>query len=257
MKIHVYLLCYNELPLLRRTVAHYRSMLGNPDITVVDNMSTDGCNVVAETELGCTVVQWSSGNYLNEIAITRIKNKEWTLNRDADWVIICDMDEWLDATAVDLQQEALAGTTILRTEGFEVVAASKTEDASDLGTMVRLASGYPRADMAKAICFNPRAIERINYSFGAHKCNPTGRVQWSETPYRLRHMNTLGLRYCTRKHEVRYARAVHMRRLGLAVHYLSDADAVRRAYEEAVRLAEEAGCAVAVVDNAEVDQGAT
>ena len=254
MQVYIYLMCYNEHAILERTVKHYRRMLIDPVITVVDNMSTDGSKELARDTLGCRVVQWQRGDYLNEAVLTEIKNQEWKESRNlADWVIMCDMDEWLDVTKDDLKREAAKGSTILRTKGFEVVAASTTIDASDLKDMASLSSGYPRADMNKAVCFVPSAIERMNYTFGAHSCNPVGRVAWSNSTYRLRHMNTLGLAYFTHKHTVRYARAIHMRPLGLAIHYLNDATAVKEAYDTAVRLAEEAGCAVAVVDNTEVN----
>ena len=59
MKVHLFLLCYNEEVILPYTLRHYKKNFPNAEITIFDNYSTDRSVSIAE-EQGCKIVKYDS-----------------------------------------------------------------------------------------------------------------------------------------------------------------------------------------------------
>ena len=226
--VHIFILCYNESVLLPHTIAHYRRHIPYSNITILDNESTDGSQDIAR-QLGCNVVTWSSQNMINDYLYTNLKNNCW--KNAKSWVIMVDMDEWLCVTHQELEHELQNGTTILKTKGLDMVGESKNEHLTDihLHTLNRYVDNHY---LNKNVCFYSKAITDINYSIGAHQCNPVGRVQYSFRTFLIKHMSFLGLPFYTRKTIDRYTRAQEMQKLGMATHYTNNITVINSEYNQ-------------------------
>jgi glycosyltransferase involved in cell wall biosynthesis len=222
MKITIFLLCYNEELLLPLTLKHYRTRFPSANFVLVDNYSTDNsCNIAKEN--GMEIKQFESSNCQNEETMMYIRNNIWS-DVTSGWIIMCDMDEWLEITEKDLIGEEEKGTTIINTNGCNIVANSKTIDLSDID-LFTLNEGVYSDNFSKKILFKVPDVQ-INFWWGAHTCRPTGNVKYSESVYILKHMNYLGLDYLVEKHRKRYDRNELMRYRGMNKHYSNQKEKV-------------------------------
>jgi glycosyltransferase involved in cell wall biosynthesis len=236
MKITIFLMCYNEELFLLKTIKHYRDRFPNAKFVLVDNYSKDDTCKIA-TENGIEIRQFDSGDKQCEEYMMYIRNNIWNDVTDG-WVIMCDMDEWLDITEEQLKEEEAKGVTIITTKGINIVADSKTIDLSDID-LYSLDEGVWENDFSKRVLFKVPDV-RINYWWGAHQCFPEGNVKYSENEYVLKHMNYLGADYLEEKHRRRYERNEVMRNKGMNVHYFNERDKVinifNSIYEKRVKL---------------------
>jgi hypothetical protein len=135
----------------------------------------------------------------------QISNNCWKGVKDG-WIIAIDMDEWLCISESDLMKEQENGTTILSTQGLEMVGESECSDLSDIDI-----SSIKRAvfldSESKAVCFYRPLIKEMNYSFGCHSCNPVGLVKFSSRVYNIKHLSVLGLPYFINKMKLRFDRS--------------------------------------------------
>lgn len=178
--ITIYTLAYNEELMIQFMIDHYRERFPGCHIVVNDNMSTDNTVKIALAN-SCEVIPFDTDNhFFQEQRLTEIRNSCWK-NAKTEWVLVCDMDELLDINEVQLKEEEKTGTTIIRSEGYDMV---DVEDKFDLANMK-----YGMRDIGhdKAYLFNKKFIKDINYSLGAHECNPEGSVKYSKKVYKLYH----------------------------------------------------------------------
>jgi glycosyltransferase involved in cell wall biosynthesis len=224
IKVSIFILCYNEEILLPHTIAHYRKNLPTCDITIYDNESTDNSVAIA-TRLGCKIISFKSGNRIDDFIYVKIKDNCW---KGAEgWVLVIDMDEWLCVTEEDLYNEE---STILRVKGLQMIGESTSEDLSDID--LHSINKYVEYKMEnKSLCFLSNSIDEINYSVGAHKANPIGRVIYSQRVYINKHMSMLGLPFLIQKMKKRYERSEIIRSIGLATHYTDNASKVEEEYK--------------------------
>jgi hypothetical protein len=219
--VALYVLCYNEAVLLPHMVHHYRRLIPNIAITVLDNESTDGSVDIARS-LGCSVVSFKSGDQLNDHLQSQLKNTVWA-DQERGWMIVVDMDEWLCVSEYDLRKESRKGTTILRTKGWNIVGRSSREDLSDIDVQGLSDGYYPRGGgRSKLVAFRRPMIRAMHYGIGAHTSIPTGDIVYSENIYVLKHMDRLGATWLKKKYSERFARATSMQKEGIARHYTND-----------------------------------
>jgi glycosyltransferase involved in cell wall biosynthesis len=219
MKISIFILCYNEEVILPHTIEHYRKRFPQAEFTIYDNGSTDRSVEIAES-LGCKVVPFETNGEIDDFKYLEIKNNCWK-GVSEGWVVVCDMDEWLDVDEESLRNEDSSGTTILNVKGYEITSESETSDLSDLD-IHNLSFGVRWTNSDKRICFKCTHISEINYAIGAHSCSPEGDVVMSKKAYILKHMKMLGLEYLLKINRSRYERSERMRGSGMAIHYLRD-----------------------------------
>jgi glycosyltransferase involved in cell wall biosynthesis len=199
----IYLLCYNEEVLLPHTLKHYSTRFPNATFVIIDNESTDKSVEIAK-EFGCEIYNWSTNNIANIIENLKLKDNIWK-SAKTDWILIADMDEWLEITQEQLDLEDSRGITILRSRGVQIVAESDSLLLDDID-LHSLKNGYYDNNYDKIICFKRSVITDINYTRGAHKANPKGNVVFQKVPYILKHMNFLGLPWYKAKMKARFLR---------------------------------------------------
>ena len=227
MKINVFLVCYNEATLLPNTIKHYRSLLPSCSITIYDNESTDNSVKLAES-LGCTVINWDTGNIIDDHKLRDLKNSCWKSIPDG-WIIMADMDEWLCVSESELQDEFNNGTTILNVRGVNIIAESKLTDLSDID-LFSLNKVKDYQIESKKLCFLRESIIDINYSHGAHWSFPTGSIKYSLKTYINKHMHFLGLNFLINKYTQCYNRSHEMRKENMAVQYTNNTEEIRSKY---------------------------
>jgi glycosyltransferase involved in cell wall biosynthesis len=233
MNIYVYLLCFNESPLLRHSIHHYKKYLPSCKIIIYDNESTDNSVEIAKS-LGCDVISWSSGNIQDENIQLKLRNTIWKQHMSG-WIIMADMDEYLCVTEQDLRIEQQIGTTILKTKGYEMIGESNTIDLSDID-LQKIKKCLHNYFINKNVCFLKEAIIDMNYGAGCHSCNPSGTIKYSSNEYKIKHMNYLGLPFLINKLTERYKRNEQMRKLGMNVHYTQNVDDIEKRYTNMMNL---------------------
>jgi hypothetical protein len=157
----------------------YTSRLTNVRFNIYDNGSND-LTVWLATSFGMNGATYKSGDKLEERALVQIKGFEW--KNASGWVINCDVDEWLDITQADLDMEISNGTTIIRTEGYDMC------NVNDTINLASIRHGVRNTNMDKRLMFNADHITDIGYSAGCHRANPQGEVVDSVGVYKLYHM---------------------------------------------------------------------
>jgi hypothetical protein len=227
MDINIFLLCYNESSLLPHTIKHYKKYLPSCKITIYDNESTDNSVEIAKNA-GCDIISWNSKNIIDDYKYLDIKNNCWKKVKNG-WIIVADMDEFLCITEEELLEEYQKGTTILKVRGVDMIGESNTIDLSDIN-LQEINKYVDNYFESKKICFLRDSITDINYSIGAHNCNPQGIIKYSVQTYINKHMAYLGLNFIINKIIKRYERSHLMRSKGVAVHYTNDINKIKNEY---------------------------
>lgn len=241
--MRIYILCFNEEIMIERTINHYKKKFPSAKIIILDNYSTDASRDIA-TENGCEVRFIDTQGSQDEVILKNIRNTIWD-EVEEGWVIMCDMDEWLDADEEDLAREEAQGVNVLEVRGYDMVGDSTTIALSDidLDTVQR---GVYKQNMSKRVCFRRPDIQSMRYGIGMHTNDPLvapgHTLKFSTRQYVLRHMYYLGLNYLIDKHRRRYERNELARRLGFYNgHYTLDIKQLRSFYNDHVSRAIDIG----------------
>lgn len=126
-----------------------------------DNYSGDDSVKIAKS-LGMEVRTFGAMGQLNDQHYLDVKNNAWKEDKDFDYVIVCDADEFLKGDVLSLT------SSLPKVKGYNMVS-----DSLDL-QMIK--TGYPDDNYSKRIIFDPKRINEINYVHGAHVCRPYGSV---------------------------------------------------------------------------------
>lgn len=179
MEIEVFAPAWNEERSLEQFLDWYSFARA---ITIFDNHSTDNTREIA-LKRGCNVIPFGS-HMLDVREIQRVKEECWKDSR-ADWVIVCDVDEFIyhpDLLDVLGNTEA----TVVRCVGFRMVS-------EDYQPWISVKEGVREAlHMDKCICFRPNKIDSMNWSPGCHQCSPCGEVRYLEGEVKLLHFRLVG-----------------------------------------------------------------
>ena len=227
MKISIFLLCYNEELMLPNTLKHYKTNFPNADIYLVDNLSTDNSIKIAE-ENGCKIKSYNSDGQQDEQLLIWIRTHIWKEFVKEGWVIMCDMDELLNITEAELEEEDRKGATIINTKGVNMVGEAKTVNLSDI-KLFDIKKGVYDEAYSKRICFKYPVVN-VEYWWGAHTCSIHGSVIYTEKVYLLKHYNYLGEEYLVDKYMKRYERNQKSREIGMNGHYSNEIEETRKTY---------------------------
>lgn len=229
MTIDIFLLCYNEELMLPHTLKFYKTNFPNATIHIVDNYSTDSSCDIAEKN-NCKIIKYNSNGQQDEQLLIWVRSHIWKKHVTNGWVIMCDMDEWLNITEVDIENEENKGNTIITTNGVNMVGESNTIDFSDIN-LFEIKKGVYDERYSKKICFKYPDVN-IEYWWGAHTANTYGNVVYSDKTYLLKHYNYLGEQYLIEKYCKRYERNQKSRELGMNGHYLNDIEQIKNVYKD-------------------------
>src|SRR5690606_32463251 len=111
MKIHAYILTWNESDIIGLVIKHYQKFCDK--ITIMDNHSSDGTDKIAKS-MGCEVRKFGT-RYFDDAENMKVKNECWK-GSDADWVIVCDADEVLCTLPADFWPSRIKGYLLVNTK---------------------------------------------------------------------------------------------------------------------------------------------
>lgn len=177
LKIDVFVLAWNEERLINQFIDWYHYA----NITVLDNYSTDRTAEIARSR-GCKVIQFG-GDQQDNRDMTAIKESCWYGSK-ADWVIVCDMDEFVYHPKL-LQLLSDTDTTVIKAAGYNMIS-EKSDQLANIKT------GVKDFKFDKYIGFRPDKIDRMNWLHGCHLARPDGQVSTLQNTVKLLHYNMIG-----------------------------------------------------------------
>jgi glycosyltransferase involved in cell wall biosynthesis len=200
--IELYLLCFNEEKMILHTLNYYSKICSK--IIIIDNQSTDNSIRLASDYKNIEFRYLDSGNEFIEDKLTESKNICWK-GSAADYVIVCDMDEFLydeqllEKLLMAKEQKIIMPTVI----GYNMMSDDFPTNYESLITeQVKYGVRSERFD--KQIIFDPKKVKEINYRPGAHLCQPVfygNRIESSKIELKLLHYKYLGKDYLYKKHK--------------------------------------------------------
>lgn len=183
LKIEIFTVIKNDAKILPLFIQHYRERFPGCVINVFDNHSTDE-GVELCLNAGCNVGVFDE---YTEPLLQEFRNNIWKQS-DADWVIVCDANELLDISAQDIAALP-AQFNVIHADYYNMVDI--TGDGSDYAG---LTYGCPTYPASKCVMFKKSSIKEMNYSIGAHSCNPKPAAYYSE-PFKLWHYEPTTMTY--------------------------------------------------------------
>jgi glycosyltransferase involved in cell wall biosynthesis len=206
--VHAFFLCFNEEEILPHLIKYYSTFCEK--ITIVDNGSTDNSILVAKSFNNVEVVNFETNNQFNDGIHVLVKNQVWKNSVGvADYVIIGDSDEFLYHPNMDdfLIKSKNEGFTLFKPNGFHMVADLEYSPNSEDNFLEKIKYGVRTSVLDKMMMFDCNKIKEINYSFGAHTCNPIGEVKiYNGEDLKMLHYKFLGINLHLYKQKLRAER---------------------------------------------------
>lgn len=214
------------------SITHYRDRFPDCNIVLCDNQSTDKTRDIAQ-KFGCSIIDFDTNNKIDDYKYLELKNSCWK-SAPTDWVLMCDTDELLDINESDLKKEENNGTTIIRSEGYNMV---NMHDNLELGS---IKYGVRAEQYDKFVLFKKTDIRQINYSLGCHNANPVGNVTYSSKAYKLYHYKFVSPDYQIARYAMYVSRlSDRNKQFGMGFHYNDDERLIRIHYKNMRDLARE------------------
>lgn len=169
MKIYVYTVCWNEQKLAKHFINHYSKFCDR--IIIYDNQSTD--ETINKLNHPKVEIRTFVTDGLRDDVNRNIKNSCWKESIGiADYVIVCDFDEFLYHENIERFLEKNKDYTIFHPDIFDMITEEEFDDNVDLLSFCK--NGYLVEDIYmnkqnKCILFDPNRIVEINYSEGSHR----------------------------------------------------------------------------------------
>ena len=208
--VHYYTVCWNEEKMLPFMFQHYHTMVSQ--YFIYDNESTDSSQQIVKTHPNAQVIPFVTDGFNDEIQNT-IKNECWKASRGkADYVIVCDLDEFFYLPDVEKfwNQVAENAISLPLPKGYDMCSSEFPKYSAAQSLVDQVKTGRYSKKYSKCIFFDPYKIVDINYEPGAHFCHPTGIVRSIEYPlYSVLHYHNLGADYVidrARKYRLRMSR---------------------------------------------------
>lgn len=213
MNIWVYSFCWNEEKILPYFLRHYSSICSK--IIVYDNGSTDQSEKLIRSCPIAEVRSYESGNEFRDDIKTQLSNNCWKEARgQADFVIVCDMDEFVYHPNLFqfLAEQRDQGYTMFKLMGYNMICHRFPEGDDQLYNLVTL--GLPSDNSSKKILFDPNAFTETGFSIGSHKAKPVGNFQLTkDSRLKLLHFQFLGCEYLLKRYAAYQKRLSELNRL--------------------------------------------
>lgn len=218
--VHYYAVCWNEERILPFMFQYYDLFVNH--YTIYDNYSDDQSEEIIKKHGNADIVKFSMGGHIDDSIYQDIKNNCWKRSRGkADFVIVCDIDEFLYYPNITnaLQELTEKHISLPLTEGYNMYSSTYPTIGEEITKQVR--QGVTDSAYNKSIIFDPHRIVEINYLPGAHQAKPIGIVKRSSKSLKVLHYKNLGLEYVLdRYHTLGRRLSEKNKEQGLGTHYL-------------------------------------
>ena len=243
--IHLYTFCWNEMDILPFVIDYWKQYVTHA--FVYEKGSTDGSREYLQQFDWITILDHPVDG-LNDIAHMQIKNNCWKESRGkCDLVVVCDMDECLWSWDIDnaLKKFIDGGYSHKRFTFYNLKGTSEPtyEEGKYLHEIIDKVQKCPND---KVLLFNPYKVQEINYTVGAHTCNPTGEINgYKDEDIIAIHINKgFGAEYQIKRFKELNRRLSDVnRRYGLGIHYTFSEQKLlndyTRAVEESISMTDE------------------
>lgn len=227
MKVTIYSVCWNEEFILPYFFKHFKKRFPSAEFVVYDNMSYDNSREIIKANGGKIIDFDTAGEYREDI-LTSIRNTCWK-SSDADWVIVCDMDEFVECDEEFLQTTS---ASVIKCEGYEMVGNENDIESVDRGVRSFFYD--------KAVVFKPSKIKEMNYGPGSHRCSPVGEVEFASERVVLKHMKHVSLSNVIERYD-----KIHKRLSAVndennwGRHYKQSIDEIKNTHEWLLSIAQE------------------
>lgn len=200
MRIHLYTLSWNEEKMMPFFLKHYSKFCEK--IVVFDNESSDSTPEIVKSFPNTELRTWSSNNQINDQMYLDIKNSAYKESRgQADWVIVCDTDEFLYHPNLmkKLEQYKKTGINYPQVKGFEMMPNCELSPDDNLCEKYQMGARFTNLD--KRAIFDPNLD--IEYYAGCHTAKlPMGSVESPTADIRLMHYKMLNQQYFVERHQI-------------------------------------------------------
>lgn len=207
MKIHTYIIAYNEEKIIPFTLDYYSQF--SDKIFVFDNYSTDNSDKIYSRYPKVEVVKWNSNSEINEMFYMNIKSNEYktrSRNQGVDWVFMCDADEFIYHKDLvnKLKEYKDVGVNVIRTSGHEMASETfPVYNGKLLPEIVKVGS-RKMPNLSKSIAFTPEMD--MNFGVGAHTFSANGTVLSETDEIKILHYKLLGRDYLIQNYKEREMR---------------------------------------------------
>ena len=229
--IHYYSVCWNEEDIIPSVFDYYDNFVSH--YYIYDNGSSDSTIHLLQEKENVTIIPFETGNEFNELIHQEIKNNCWKQSRGkADWVIVCDMDEFIyhPQGIYDFLQKN-NDKTIFKPQGYEMCAKNFPKKTMPLLQQVQY--GYKSWWYNELVIFNPYKITEIDYEPGFHSANPKGIVNYcNDSNFKLLHFKKLSADYLIKRYTAlreRYNKENIKK--GMGNHYQHDIEKIKNDFK--------------------------
>ena len=226
--VHYYAVCWNEEKMLPFMFHHYETFVDK--FFIYDNESTDSSLQIISNHPNAVTIPYIT-HTIDDEKLIATKNECWKASRGtADYVIVCDIDEFLYTpnTKAFLSHLQASGISMPLSQGFDMCNTQFPNYGTTSSLVEAVKTGVPNRDYSKCILFSPYKIVDMNYEPGAHFCHPYGLINSDETPYYVLHYKYLGVEYVlerTRQYRMRMSKDNIAK--GYALQYLEEETAIK------------------------------
>lgn len=232
--IHYYAVCWNEEKILPFMFDHYKPFVDH--FTLYDNHSTDNSLNIIYSRSNTTVIEFDSDGFCDNIH-NNIKNSCWKKSRGhADYVIVCDMDEFIHHSDIEKKLSELKHKriSVVKPTGYDMYCDTYPTHLSDRMLTELAPNGVREPMFDKCILFDPHAVVEINFMPGAHECHPWGRIKTdSGNGFKLLHYKNLGIKWLLERYR-QYAQRLSQDNIEnkYGLQYLKDEDAIISEFQD-------------------------
>lgn len=171
LTIELYLLCFNEQKMIPHTLNYYSHFCSQ--ITIFDNDSSDdSVKLIQNFDKNIIIKRLDTNGEHREDILRETRNSCWK-GSTADYVIVCDMDEFLyhESLLEKLAEAKEKKVAIPIVVGYNMRANQYPENYSKLITE-QVQHGVKDRRFDKSIVFDPKQVKNINFRPGSHLCYP-------------------------------------------------------------------------------------
>ena len=245
-KIHVYLVCWNEIKILPFVIDYWK--LYAEKVVVYDNCSDDGSvELLSKYSPWIEVRRFETEGADNQRHID-IKNHCWKESRGkADFVVVCDTDECLFSPVLEQELDYMKenNMTLCGPRQYSLYGDSYPEYQEgkllhEIISKVKLQkSNHSKIFITsgKIMLFDPNKIEETNFAPGCHDVNIKGEAKlYDGNKIFCIHINKgFGADYrIARCAILRDRRSKNDLKHGYGVHFFYSPERIRREYEQCV-----------------------